>query len=254
MPSQFNVRKQTLGTGGGTVTISLTDHYNRYYFDGSGALAGNWSITTSGTPVLGTLILIDYTCQFTLGANTFTILGQALTAEQALTYNKIECYYNGSAWEVKIFPDFTQSAFITNSKISNSTITGSKIASNTVTNTNRSTTGNHELTVVEVSFEAGEQSTNLIRMPDNFSIDGFYVQVIKALAATDAGTVVPEIAGVPITLTAAMSFPASTAINTGTIIGTLGANTGSAGAFVGFPATKVTAGGKLRITMLWYRV
>lgn len=108
--------------------------------------------------------------------------------------------------------------------------------------------------VLEISMESGEQANNTIEMQNDFSIDSIYVEVIKAFAATDAGTIVPKINGTNITLNTPISIPASTAINTTYNHTCSSGNTGTSGDILSFVAAKTTAGGKARITVKWTKV
>lgn len=66
------------------------------------------NITVTGTPIKNTEITFIYGGNITTDTATgksVNIFGTELTDAQALYEGEIKAYYNGSAWEVKIFPD-----------------------------------------------------------------------------------------------------------------------------------------------------
>jgi hypothetical protein len=100
----------------------------------------------------------------------------------------------------------------------------------------------------ELSFETGEQGTFKFYFQRSVTITGIKLEVTKALAATDAGTVTAKDSSGN-TLAAAASFPASTALNTeATITPTSHANV-AAGDYMTLTTAKTTAGGKVRATI-----
>lgn len=103
----FNqIYKYTITNGGGTVNLSVSDsNTTRYVFSGTATLIGNWVIQPSGSPAEGTEFDIRWQAPTTIGANSVTIFGRALTAYEALQDLQILCYYNGSAWDVDVIID-----------------------------------------------------------------------------------------------------------------------------------------------------
>ena len=103
---------------------------------------------------------------------------------------------------------------------------------------------------VEVSFEANEQLASQVFFTQAVKITGWRGQVTKALAATDAGTIIlKDSAGANITPNAVVTLAASTAIGTVFNQGapTSANNLVAAGDFVQLVAAKTTPGGKVRI-------
>lgn len=102
---------------------------------------------------------------------------------------------------------------------------------------------------VPVSFETAEQLTHKIWVTASMRIVGWRVQVTKALAGTDAGTItLKDSAGNNITPNAVLSFPASTAIGTEANQGIPTANAViAAGDFCQLVVAKTTAGGKANV-------
>ena len=85
----------TIAAGGLTQAITLTDLYDEYFFR-SGlavALAGNVSITPSGTPTTD-LIIIRTNWHLTLNGSTVTVFGTSLTQEMCLNDLRIESMFS----------------------------------------------------------------------------------------------------------------------------------------------------------------
>jgi len=71
-------------------------------------LSSALNITVSGTPIKNTEITFIYGGLITTDTATgksVNIFGTELTNAQALYEGEIKAYYNGSAWEIKVFPD-----------------------------------------------------------------------------------------------------------------------------------------------------
>jgi hypothetical protein len=102
-----------------------------------------------------------------------------------------------------------------------------------------------------LSFETGQQNTARLYFNDRVRITRIRGEVIKALAATDAGTITPKnSAGVTMT-GGVLTFPLSSALNTRqTSVPT--ANTlVAAGDFCDLTAAKTTAGGEVQVYVEW---
>ncbi len=124
-------RVLSIGVAGTTTTFPVTDAIDIYSINATGGtvvLAGNVSLASSGTPVAGsTTYSLLISGGFTLGANTFTVFGVALTAAQCLYKQRILAYFNdSSAWEVYIASDDTDAS---------DDVNGADIVSGTITNT-----------------------------------------------------------------------------------------------------------------------
>ena len=77
----------TILAAGLTVALPVDDSVNVYNFVASGGaivLAGNISVSGSGTPTIQTTYNIRFGGGFTLGANTCTFFGTTLSADQCL--------------------------------------------------------------------------------------------------------------------------------------------------------------------------
>lgn len=122
------------GTGTEIPTLSVNDPYDSYLITGAITAIGNYTIVPTGTPQQGTTFIFEYEAvlDITTNGTTFLIFGVSLTQTQLSSKLYIECYYNGSAWKVKINGSLDQ-AFITGSNLVNNTITATQLANNSVT-------------------------------------------------------------------------------------------------------------------------
>jgi hypothetical protein len=104
LPSGATSTETTALTAAGLVrVIDPETEANYQTFTGSATLAGSVSITQGGTPKQGQEMWINYKATLTQGANTVTLFGQLLTADQALTGNiLVYSKYNGAAWETTL--------------------------------------------------------------------------------------------------------------------------------------------------------
>ena len=107
-----------------------------------------------------------------------------------------------------------------------------------------------EQTVVYTSFETGELGAYKIRMPYAGSITNVYAEAVKAIAATDSGTVVlKNNAGTTMTVTTPIVFAASDAFGTAYSSAVTANNTFVAGDIITILTAKTTAGGKALVTL-----
>lgn len=103
MPIYNQVYNYTITNGGGTITLSTSDSTTtRYIFSGTATLAANWVIQPGVSPLQGMEFDIRWQAAVTQGANTITIFGRVLSDDEALSDLTINCYYNGSVWEVDV--------------------------------------------------------------------------------------------------------------------------------------------------------
>lgn len=122
------------GTGTEIPVLNVTDPYEKYYLLGSGIIAiGNYAIVPTGTPINGTTFIFKYRADvdITTNSTTFSIFGQSLTQNQLNSVLDIECYYDGTSWEVEIKPSFT-SAVVEATNIVANAITASAIANSSI--------------------------------------------------------------------------------------------------------------------------
>lgn len=137
MSTSSHVSKLELTAGGGTHTVAVSDPYTLYYIYSSGpvTLTAPWIITYSGSPVEGLELNFIYSavCGVT-DVYTITVMGYQLTSDQATKQWKIHAYYNGSAWEVRLYIDFQESAFITSLFLKDDAVTEAKIVDTAISN------------------------------------------------------------------------------------------------------------------------
>jgi hypothetical protein len=100
-----------------------------------------------------------------------------------------------------------------------------------------------------VSFETGEQCNNRFRMPFKGYVNAVYGVVVKAIAITDAGTVIlKDAAGTSMT-GGTLTFAASDPLNTAYSSVVTGNNTFNAGDILYATTAKATVGGKVLLTV-----
>ena len=100
----------TIAAAGATKSFNLDNDATQYYrltTTGGVAvvLAANMIFQGTGTARTGMTLVFLYEGQVTLGANTLSFFGTALTADQCLYKQIITCYYTGTAWQVYIMSE-----------------------------------------------------------------------------------------------------------------------------------------------------
>lgn len=95
---------------GGSYSVNVEGNHDTVHIKPAGAitLTSALNITVTGTPISNTEILFIYGGTITTDTATgksVNIFGTELTNAQALYEGEIKAYYNGSSWEIKIFPD-----------------------------------------------------------------------------------------------------------------------------------------------------
>lgn len=112
MPNNIIVQNIAITAAGGTFTLPTATPVNVYTISGTATLVANVAITSSGTLTAGLEYNFDYNANLTHGGNTFSIMGTEVPIDLLLKQFKARAYYNGSAWEVEIVPDFMESGII----------------------------------------------------------------------------------------------------------------------------------------------
>ena len=75
---------------------------------GSASLSGAYNISPTGTPVTNTFIELYWGASLSNGAShAVVVFGKTVPAELITSASKfkVECLYNGTAWDVNILPD-----------------------------------------------------------------------------------------------------------------------------------------------------
>jgi len=317
----------TILAAGVTTSFATTDAVDFYDIKASGGavvLAGNVTITGSGTPSIGTTYTILVGGGFTLGGFTFSIFGSTLTAAQCLYKQIVFCYYNGTTWDVYISSDDTGASTdidgadivtgtITNAKLAGSialtklavlgargytlrggangvieafdgktagtflggngidvvmqtmsgagtlngsgvlTLSANSVVTSNITDANVTlakleTILKTEVLPLTVSFETGEQTGYELYLPYACTIVGVTGVVVKAIAATDAGTITGSCNGVNMT-TGVITCALSDALGTTYSITPTGNNVLAIGQVLKFVTLKTTVGGKVLLSV-----
>ena len=105
--------------GASSISLPVSQNITKYriYTTSSKTLAGNLSITASGTPENPMTYIFDYSADVDLNSNTFSILGTNIPEELSDKQMTIVCTYVNSAWVVKFKPDFEETAYIKKSAL-----------------------------------------------------------------------------------------------------------------------------------------
>jgi hypothetical protein len=105
-----------------------------------------------------------------------------------------------------------------------------------------------------VSFESGEQCNNRFKMPCAGTVTGAYAVCTKAIASTDAGTIVLKNAAGTTMTAGTVTFAASDPLETAYTVTPTANNTFAAGDILYAVTSKTTAGGKVLLTITYNRV
>jgi hypothetical protein len=319
----------TILAAGLTTSLPVDDSVDVYNFVASGGavvLAGNISVSGSGTPEVQTTYNIRFYGGFTLGGNTCTFFGTTLTAEQCLYQQYITAIYNGSSYDVHISstdayptPDIDGADLVNNSvtnaklfgniaitkiaplvargymirgtingtlqgfdaktsgnilmgdntdvvslpmsgdatingagvvTIASNAVTTSKILNSNVTVGKLESSLQNELVTIAASFETGEVGAIKFKMPYAGSITNIYAIATKAIAATDAGTVLlKNNSGTTMTVTTPIVFAISDPFGTAYSSSVTANNTFVANDILSITTAKATAGGKILVSL-----
>lgn len=194
------------------------------------AVTGDVTITNAGVTAIGAAVIVNADIN-AAAAIAFSKLAP-LTSASILV---------GSAGNVATGVAVTGDVSITNTGVT--TIGAGKVLASML-----GTSEKKYVLQIPVSFEAGEQCKNTIKISHAFSIDYMFSSVTKALAATNSGTITAAIGGVAVTngqITVATSAP----LDDQDEITPSALNTGAADSLVDFTTAKVTAGGRALLTI-----
>jgi hypothetical protein len=107
MPKNQLTRRYTVVNGGGTDTIDLSSSDSLYVVDGTATLTSGYTIDTTGTSVINTVIRILWAASVTLNGETVTVLGRAMKQQEVNKDGIIEATYNGSSWDIVVINDLS---------------------------------------------------------------------------------------------------------------------------------------------------
>lgn len=129
MANTLAVKYTTITNAGGAVTVDITEVYDLYVIEGTGAMAGDWTISPSADQA-DSQVIISMQTTLLLNGRVFTVFGQQLLQKQ-LTNATIICTYSSTtlAWVVVVQNNFNASGFITTSMIAEAAITNNNLAS-----------------------------------------------------------------------------------------------------------------------------
>lgn len=105
----------------GTVSpyyIKLDSDTLFYSFTGTFAMSGNLTITHSGTPVEGMVVVCFFSGAITTGGNTLSVMGTSINDKVALQKFVVLSVYSGAAWKTRVFLNFGDSGILTKTMIS----------------------------------------------------------------------------------------------------------------------------------------
>ena len=105
-----------------------------------------------------------------------------------------------------------------------------------------------DIITIPMSFETGEQTTTKIYFPKAVTINKIRSIVMKALAATDAGTITGR-NFVGISAGGVLTIPLSAALNTENSTILTNNNTVAVDSYYSLTSSKATAGGKVLVTL-----
>lgn len=136
-----NAFKITIPNGGGTFPVDVNNVTEYIYITttsgGAVTLTAAANITASGTPVDGTLFRFIFGGQVTADAGTgknITLFGVAIPDEIALYEAEFIALYNGSGWQVSVFPTNEGDANIDGGQLVSGSVATAALANSAVTN------------------------------------------------------------------------------------------------------------------------
>ena len=216
---------------GGSVAVSVEDSCDTVHIKPATAitLSSALNIAVDGTPISNTEITFIYGGNITTDTSTgksVNIFGTELTDAQAAYEGEIKAYYNGSAWEIKIFPDAESglsnldgsglvSGSVATAAIANDAVTNDKLNSMTrgtvkVGGTSNAPTDLDAKTSGYILVGDGTD-LNSVATSGDVTIDSAGVMTIGAGKVTTAmlATPFPDILSVKVSLNAAQLLAAT---------------------------------------------
>lgn len=212
--------------------------------DGTGTLTNDFSIVATGTLYEGRNHQFQVKCSVTKDDNAFNIFGVDISEDNLQREGNIIAVYNGATWDVNIQASARTANWLLGNDITNSEISKTKLTVALQDNTSVRSV------VVPISFEASEQGYYSIFPYDlvsqaSIKFHSITVAVTKALANTDAGSIVINVGITPVHT---FSIPASSAIGYNTTTSNITVSS-SAYPNIDLITSKTTAGGKALVTI-----
>jgi len=118
-----------------TLPLDSSKFVKRYIINmtQTGTMSGNTSITSDGADSKNSIYTIEFPGGVTLGAQTFTVFGVALTAAQALNKCLIVARWTGSAFTTQIYTDWASSNTVLLSHMTDNSVGTSELVDAGVT-------------------------------------------------------------------------------------------------------------------------
>ena len=132
----LDITALTSGTSAINVAPNTAGAYPSARVSGSAALSGAYNISPTGTPIKNSFVEIYWEASLSGGAsNNVVIFGKTVPAELITSASKfkVECLYNGTAWDVNILPDDAGTGIVGTARVADSAVTTAKIADDVVT-------------------------------------------------------------------------------------------------------------------------
>lgn len=128
----FNEVVSTDVSAGAAITLNPALDKQTQVLTGSGALGGNVTVATAGTPQNGDEFFVLYKGLITKGANNITIFGKVLTTQQVLKGSVlVHTKYNGTTYDTVVQVDVSTTEFIETSMVLAKAITLAEMADGT---------------------------------------------------------------------------------------------------------------------------
>lgn len=120
---------------GVTSALPSGDYVQRYIVDltQTGTMTGNTSISDDLSSATNSVYVVEFPGGMTLGAQTCTIFGKALTAQQALNPCLIVARWDGSSFHTQIYTDWSSDNTVLLAHMTNNSVGTNEIVAGAVT-------------------------------------------------------------------------------------------------------------------------
>lgn len=156
MANKFNTATITPVAGGGTYPVDIDSNVQHVVIRPASAitLSADVNITVSGTPRTNQYIKFLYAGTITSNTSsgyTVNIFGKSLTDAQALYEAEVTALYNGSAWEIKVFPSGEGQKNLNGAELVDGSVATAAIADDAITLAKMNSIARGSIIVGEVS-------------------------------------------------------------------------------------------------------
>jgi len=137
--NQYTIQEATVVAGGGSSNVNVDSDVGLVHINSAAAitLAASYTISATGTAKKGMRVIFIHKGDFTTDTATgkhLSVFGKVIPDEQALKELTIQAYYDGSAWEVQLFPSVEGSVNIDGAAIKAASIPTAAYELDSVTN------------------------------------------------------------------------------------------------------------------------